>query len=399
MAKQIINYGASANDGTGDPLRTAFIKTDNNFDQIWNAGPVGSNITILNNTVGVTNTNGNLILSPNGTGVIQTNAPLFPRLNNTYGLGYANLRYRSLYIGSGGIDLAGDLSLANIANLHIPGGSNSYVIQTDGLGNLSWAAQAGTTGNIGFIGNTIYDLNGIYLENSDLSHGATAAVILPVNGTNEPIQFNNTYGNILVQTGAGSNITAVWAFDNYGRLNLPTGGSIGTYGMGWTGITNGASGAPLSIAYLASNISYLGQSVASIDMFGSDQSGYVQIITGNAVGSSNQWLFAENGNLTVPGNIVMPTNSTLTGDGASPAPSINGFDSISAVNLSATGNITSTTSTTAPVALGSLTAVAGTRAFINDGNLAAAGNFGVQIGGTGANIVPVWSDGVNWYIG
>jgi hypothetical protein len=44
----------------------------------------------------------------------------------------------------------------------------------------------------------------------------------------------------------------------------------------------------------------------------------------------------------------------------------------------------------------------GARAWINDGNLVAAGNFGAQVsdgGGTGGNTVPVWSDGFNWYIG
>lgn len=54
---------------------------------------------------------------------------------------------------------------------------------------------------------------------------------------------------------------------------------------------------------------------------------------------------------------------------------------------------------TTPVTLGTLTAVAGARAFINDANLVAAGNFGAQITGGAGNTVPVWSDGVNWYIG
>ena len=35
MAQQIINVGASANDGTGDTLRGAFIKTDDNFDELY----------------------------------------------------------------------------------------------------------------------------------------------------------------------------------------------------------------------------------------------------------------------------------------------------------------------------------------------------------------------------
>lgn len=73
--------------------------------------------------------------------------------------------------------------------------------------------------------------------------------------------------------------------------------------------------------------------------------------------------------------------------------------------ISASGNITGGNITTAsrvistPTALANLTAVAGARAFVNNGNLVAAGNFGAQIGSGGANTVPVWSDGTNWYIG
>jgi len=42
---------------------------------------------------------------------------------------------------------------------------------------------------------------------------------------------------------------------------------------------------------------------------------------------------------------------------------------------------------------------AGARGFITDGNLVAAGNFAAQVSGGGANSVPVYSDGTNWYIG
>jgi len=116
--QQIIDYGATANDGTGDPLRTAFIKTDENFSNIWLAGPVGSNITISNNTVQVNSTNGNLILKPNGIGVIQTNASIVPDFTQTRDLGSANNRFRSLYF-SGNIDTTGDLVLGG--NVEIDG--------------------------------------------------------------------------------------------------------------------------------------------------------------------------------------------------------------------------------------------------------------------------------------
>ena len=35
MSQQIINVGSSPNDGAGDPIRTAFIKTNTNFTQLF----------------------------------------------------------------------------------------------------------------------------------------------------------------------------------------------------------------------------------------------------------------------------------------------------------------------------------------------------------------------------
>ena len=36
MAKQTINIGTTANDGTGDPIRSAFDKTNDNFTELYN---------------------------------------------------------------------------------------------------------------------------------------------------------------------------------------------------------------------------------------------------------------------------------------------------------------------------------------------------------------------------
>ena len=35
MAREIINTGATPNDGAGDPIRTAFTKTNNNFAELY----------------------------------------------------------------------------------------------------------------------------------------------------------------------------------------------------------------------------------------------------------------------------------------------------------------------------------------------------------------------------
>jgi len=40
MAQQVIGIGAAANDGTGDPLRTAMTKANDNFTELYNSLPV-----------------------------------------------------------------------------------------------------------------------------------------------------------------------------------------------------------------------------------------------------------------------------------------------------------------------------------------------------------------------
>ena len=42
MAKQTINTGAAPNDGTGDTLRVAFTKTNNNFTELYNTLALGT---------------------------------------------------------------------------------------------------------------------------------------------------------------------------------------------------------------------------------------------------------------------------------------------------------------------------------------------------------------------
>ena len=72
MAKQVVNIGNSANDGAGDPLRTAFDKINDNFTEVYNelGGNTLSNISMTGNTIQSDDTNGNITVDPNGTGTI-----------------------------------------------------------------------------------------------------------------------------------------------------------------------------------------------------------------------------------------------------------------------------------------------------------------------------------------
>lgn len=70
MAQQVINIGAAANDGTGDPLRTCFDKINDNFSELYAKGPAGANFDLSDNDIEATNSNGGINLIPNGTGKV-----------------------------------------------------------------------------------------------------------------------------------------------------------------------------------------------------------------------------------------------------------------------------------------------------------------------------------------
>jgi hypothetical protein len=72
MAQQLIGIGAAPNDGTGDQLRTAFDKVNDNFTEVYVelGGTSLSNISFSGNTISTDDTNGSLTLDPNGTGAI-----------------------------------------------------------------------------------------------------------------------------------------------------------------------------------------------------------------------------------------------------------------------------------------------------------------------------------------
>ena len=145
----------------GESLQSAFVKINNNFSNVWTAGPVGSNVRIANNSINTLNTNGGLVLNPNGIGAVIANAHVVPDSTRIRNLGASTRFWNNLYTWYGNIQEAtiNNATIANaaisnignitigVANLHILGGTNGYVLQTDGTGNLTWTAQTGGTGN------------------------------------------------------------------------------------------------------------------------------------------------------------------------------------------------------------------------------------------------------------
>ena len=84
MSKQVIQVGTSQDDGTGDTLRAAFIKVNENFNELYNEfgdGELTSNLKLIGSTISTDTTNSNLIISPNGVGKTEIDSDLLVRGN------------------------------------------------------------------------------------------------------------------------------------------------------------------------------------------------------------------------------------------------------------------------------------------------------------------------------
>jgi hypothetical protein len=183
MPLYTIDIGAAANDGTGDPLRTAFNETNLNFEQVFAAGPVLSNVQIANNTILTTNTNGNLVLAPNGIGVVQANVNIVPNTANIRNLGAADRRWSTVYVQYANV--SGGLGVANLT----------------ATGDVTVGGNLSVTGNIVYIGNLITDAKTIQLAN-------TAGTANAANGSGITVGANDNIATMLY-----SSATNAWTFN------------------------------------------------------------------------------------------------------------------------------------------------------------------------------------------
>jgi hypothetical protein len=195
----------------GESLESAFTKVNVNFDQIFAAGPVGSNVQIAQNTILTLNTNGNLILAPNGVGVVQSNVNIVPNTANIRNLGSAVRRWNTIYTQY--LDVS--------ANLNIAGNViyNGDLVVT---GNLT------VDGDIIEAGNIITDSKLLQLSNAAVTANAAngSGVVVGANANIATFLFDsatNTWDtNIgLAVSGAGNftgNVTANYFIGNGSQL-------------------------------------------------------------------------------------------------------------------------------------------------------------------------------------
>ena len=165
MAVQTINIGTLANDGTGDDLREAFIKVNQNFDDLDLRSPESTTVTNLGNTgegVFAQKVGSQLQLKKlvQGSNITLTSSTTGITINATGGLQQLNV-----------VSDTGSMQLADGGTLNILGGAGA---STSVSGNvLTIASQAevksDTTpelgGNLNAGGNDITNVNTLTASN------------------------------------------------------------------------------------------------------------------------------------------------------------------------------------------------------------------------------------------
>jgi hypothetical protein len=131
---------------------------------------------------------------------------------------------------NGNLSATGKVALGNVLNISIQGGSNNYVLKTDGLGNLSWTSQSGGGSATPSGINTQVQFNdaGSFAGDSNLTFNkstGTLTATLMAGTLTTASQPNITSVGTLTSLGVTGNITSGNVFANTGTIkgNLLTG--------------------------------------------------------------------------------------------------------------------------------------------------------------------------------
>jgi hypothetical protein len=273
--------------------------------------------------------------------------------------------YLNIFGGSTPTIQSTDVSLAGPANLaiqsdylNLSGSTGNRIILQADAGAIATDAAMVLSTNLADPGNIVswtLDTTGNLTLPDTTSVIANVSITLEANDTGNITGLSligdanaNLYahGNVTIVSDS-SNTNATWAFGNNGNLTLPGNLVIAgntnvfgtdaaliqsTGGLPIIAISSGANGA-IATSWVE-DVANIGTSnIASVYANPTVGSKIVRIAVGQNGGPGpNLWDFNANGTTTFPGNLIS--------SGASPAPSISGFNSISGITVSASGNVT-----------------------------------------------------------
>lgn len=340
MVQEVINVGAFANDGTGDPLRTAYIKTNNNFSQIF--GNLNSSDVYQTHTAGANLTlapgTGNVVVANNGaivanatnfttmfannatfTGQITTNT-VYPIIGNLSGTAStATLATTAVYATTAGVAVnAQNFSGNNLPNVITIGNLISVNIGIANIETLYSNTNVATTGNIvtsAYILGNGYYLSGLSGITPSAYGNSNVAAYLTIYNGNVLTSNLNAVGNVAIRAGANLVLSAT------SNITSPSGSNANIYidpdGTGDIVVSN------------------------STTLWLNDITQSSSTITGAIVVQGGMGIA---GNIYSGGNVVTTGNITTTGNSSANYGTFSG--NITVGNISATANINAANLTT-----------------------------------------------------
>lgn len=303
MTKQVINIGTTANDGTGDPLRTAFDKANDNFNEVYNALGNSQNPIDLFDNAGALD----LLGKPHKVSFLYDTKALVDAVNpatyhgtiahahDTGSVYYAHGSWRALLSDNSAGDILNytdPLNLtaykANVTNEADSANTANLVLKTVGDGTYTWEAESA-------IPAAINDLTDVTISspasNQVLTYNGSAWVNLAAQGGSG--SSANTFGTIAV---GGVNIVADSSADT---LNFVAGSNItltANSSSDTITISSTSSGSSNSINLNSANAGVIAVAADSIAFIDADDSSitkkesiadFIAAIAGTNVTASN----------------------------------------------------------------------------------------------------------------
>ena len=333
MTQEIINVGTAPNDGLGDPIRTAFQKTNNNFTQLFSAQAPN---TIINGTsnVSINTANGNIALSVANISnivVVTTNSVnVNGNLSVTGNITYTNIE--TLRVTDPLIELAAN-NTSDLLDIGFYAPVNPGVQQNTGL------ARDHTTGVWKFFSNVVATpTTTIDWANAVYDPVVTGPLTSETISANSVSIVGNISANYII--GNGSQLTGLPA--SYGDSNVAS--YLPTYTGNLVALTgNITTTANVSGNYILGDGSQLTNLPAG-NYSNANVADYLPTYTGNLV--------ALTGNITTTANVTgnyilgdgsqltnLPTGNYSNSNVASYLPTYSG----NIADLMVTGNLTATT--------------------------------------------------------
>ena len=233
--------------------------------------------------------NGNITMAVGGNPnvmVVTTTGVVSRNLNITGTSAFSNIIITQKFNSN----QAANVNLGSISNLHIDGGLNGYFLQTDGQGNLNWAAAGGGGGNGSPGGSNTqiqYNDNGLFNGSSSFTFNENSNIVTIANLTVSQLSNLGEVANITIMGGGSGYLLTT---DGNGLLQWSPPGS-------GSAISNGSSN--LNISVYDGNITAAVNGIS--DVLTITETGLA--VTGNITGN----------NITASENLIANTFQMGTG--------------------------------------------------------------------------------------